>query len=79
LAPSPLSKGTVVLEHRFYPQDCLAAACEAYREFADITVDTGSDSSAIEITPRSTGSETAVRREFLNYVLDLSIKAHLSA
>lgn len=79
MATSPLSQERVPLQHGFYPEHCLRAACDAYREFADINVETGGDSSDVEIIPRSKESEATVRREFLNYVLDLSIKAHLSA
>jgi len=78
LATSSLSEGKVVLHHTLYNEDCLKAACEAYRKFADVSVERGDGYSTIAITPVPGASDPeTLRREFLNYVLDLSIKKHL--
>jgi hypothetical protein len=80
LATSPLSDEEVVLHHHFYDEDCLAAACKAYEKFADVSVQQGTLSSAVSVVPKPGASDLmTVRREFLNYVLDLSIKKRLAS
>ena len=78
MATSSLSEGKVVLHHTLYNEDCLKAACEAYRKFAAVSVERGDGYSTIAMTPVPGASDPeTLRREFLNYVLDLSIKKHL--
>jgi hypothetical protein len=79
LATSPLSEEYVLLHHRFYPEECLEAACHAYREFAEVIVERGVDGSIVKVTPKLKESGTTIQREFLNYVLDVSIKTHYSS
>jgi hypothetical protein len=80
LATSSLSEGTVVLHHTLYNEDCLKAACEAYRKFAAVSVERGDGYSTIAMTPAPSAPDpVTLRREFLNYVLDLSIKEQLVA
>ena len=77
MATSSLSEGKVVLHHTLYNEDCLKAACEAYRKFAVVSVERGDGCSTIAMTPAPGGPDpVTLRREFLNYVLDLSIKEH---
>jgi hypothetical protein len=80
LATSSLSASTVVLHHAFYNEDCLKAACEAYRKFAGVSVERKDEYSTVAITPASGAAPDPVtlQREFLNYVLDLSIKEFLA-
>lgn len=79
MATSPLSEGAVVLHHTLYNEDCLKAACEAYRKFADVSVERGDGYSTIAMTPVPGAPDpVTLRLEFLNYVLDLSIKKHLA-
>ncbi len=78
MATSSLSEGNAVLHHTFYNEDCLKAACEAYRKFAAFSVERRDGYSTIAMTPAPGAPDPAtLRREFLNYVLDLSIKTYL--
>jgi hypothetical protein len=80
LATSPLSDGEVALHHDFYDEDCLTAACKVYEKFADVSVQRGNPSSTVSVKPRPDASDPlTVRREFLNYVLDLSVKKRLTS
>ena len=80
MAASALSSDTVLLYHSIYPEDCLAEACEAYKTFADVSIERGDVFSAIALTPKVQSPDSVtIRREFLNYVLDLSIKKHLAS
>jgi hypothetical protein len=80
LATSSLSASTVVLHHALYNEDGLKAASEAYRELAAVSVERKDGYSTIAITPASGAAPDPVslQREFLNYVLDLSIKQRLA-
>jgi len=80
LATSALSEQPVVLYHSLYDEDCLRAASEAYENFATVSVETGDGFSKVTVTalPGAPDAST-VRREFLNYVLDLSIKKQLAS
>lgn len=80
MATSPLSEGKVILQHTLYDEGCLRAASEAYKPFAIVSVEPGDDCSIITVTPMpDVPDPVRVRREFLNYVLDLSIKKHLAS
>jgi len=79
LATSALSEEKFLLYHTLYNEDCLKAACEAYKTFAIVSVERGDDYSRIAMALAPGGPDPAtVRREFLNYALDLSIKKHLA-
>jgi hypothetical protein len=74
-----LSEGKVVLHHTLYNEDCLKGACEAYGNLASVSVERGDGYSTIVLTPTAGAHDpSTLRREFLNYVLDLSIKKHLT-
>ncbi len=79
MATSALSEEKVLLHHALYNEDCLKAACEAYKTFAVVSVEPGDGYSSIAMVPAPGAPDPAtVRREFINYVLDLSIKKHLA-
>lgn len=80
MATSALSEQPVVLYHSFYDEDCLRSASEAYKSFADVSIEPGDGLSRVTINAIPGASDAVtVRREFLNYVLDLSIKKHLAS
>ena len=80
MATSTLSEEKIHLHHTLYDEDCLKTACEAYKEFAVVSVERGNGYSSISIAPALSAPDRAiVRREFLNYVLDLSIKKHFAS
>ena len=80
MATSHLSDGEVILHHAFYNEDCLEAACEAYGKVATVSIEPAEGYSTIAVTPAIGAPDSAtLRREFLNYVLDLSIKKHLAS
>jgi 5-enolpyruvylshikimate-3-phosphate synthase len=80
LATSALSEDKVILHHILYGEDCLKAACEAYKAFAVVSVERGDGYASIVVAPAPGAPDPAtVRREFLNYVLDLSIKKYLAS
>jgi len=80
LATSSLSEEKVLLHHILYDEDCLKAACEAYKTFAVVSVERGEGYSSIEVAPMPGAPDPeTVQREFLNYVLDLSIKKYLAS
>ena len=69
----------MALHHSVYPEDCLTEACEAFKGFAEVSVQRGEGCARISIAPLSSASDLLLlRREFLNYVLDLCIKNHLA-
>jgi hypothetical protein len=74
--------GSVALTHDIYDQASLAAAVESYGPFLAVTVvrRNGNETVVSFAGPGERGGadERAVR-EFLNYVLDLSVRARLSA
>jgi hypothetical protein len=80
LATSALSDERVLLHHILYDEDCLKAACEAYKTLAVVSVERGDGYSSIAVAPaRGAPDPATVRREFLNYLLDLSIKKYLAS
>jgi hypothetical protein len=58
----------------------LRSATEAFKSFANVSIEPGDGLSkvTIDVIPGASDAVT-VRREFLNYVLDLSIKRHLAS
>ncbi len=80
MATSALSEQPVILHHSLYDEDCLRSACEAYKAFAVVSVEPGDGFSklTIHVVPGAADAVT-MRREFLNYVLDLSIKKRLAS
>jgi hypothetical protein len=66
--------------HDLYPQSCLEAAIVDYRDFCDIQKIQVKDSYSlvnIRIKPQCAGPKKQVLREFLNYLLDLSVQDFL--
>lgn len=81
MATSILTSGCVRLDSGLYPQDCVAAAATAYAEFLRIEPsphETGVVDVDIIVHPDLAPREVQLRREFLNYLLDLSIQHHLA-
>jgi len=66
----------VPLAVHLYPRACIAAAADAFASHAAIDIDAASaDLSLVTITPLPGPNDPVViRREFLNYVLDLSLQ-----
>ena len=81
MAASVLSEGPVPLHTSVYPQPCVSKAVEAYREFLDVEVVTAEeDKQVLKLAVRPDYIEQAsqTRKEFLNYLLDLSAQHHLA-
>ena len=81
MATSVLTTGLVAIDPNIYPQSCLEAARMAYAEFLRLDPDPGKTGISvldIVILPAFSSNETQLRREFLNYLLDLSIQHHLT-
>jgi hypothetical protein len=77
---SPLTDGRIELDGELYPEDCLASALQAYDEFLEAKIEVGSATTFLGLTVRETVEDkTAVRREFLNFLLDLALQRHLKA
>jgi hypothetical protein len=80
MATSILTAGHLRLDPSLYPPDCVGAAATAYAEFLRIEP-SGAESGAvglnIVVLPAFSAREVQLRREFLNYVLDLAIQGHL--
>jgi hypothetical protein len=71
----------VAFDPSIYPQNCLEAATVAYAEFLRLDPylgKTGISVLDIVILPAFSSNETQLRREFLNYLLDLSVQHHLT-
>ncbi|HXJ93205.1 MAG TPA: HxsD-like protein [Terriglobia bacterium] len=68
-----------VLSHSIYPPTCLASAVSAYRDFCSVTLcESTGGASCIDIAPALPEyDELRTAREFLNYLLDISLEAHL--
>lgn len=69
------------LSTMIYPQECLEKTIVAYSSLCAVKIsNTSSEECSIEITSLSTdGNEDQITREFLNYLLDLSLERHLGA
>jgi hypothetical protein len=81
VATSILTAGRARLDSSIYPQDCVAAAATAYSEFLRIEStagETGAVELDIRVRPGFELRAVQLRREFLNYLLDLSIQHYLA-
>ena len=70
----------VVLDNEFYLPECLAAAVTDYAPYCTIQqADTSPQQTAITIAvrPEFAADANVIISEFLNYLLDLSLKHHL--
>jgi hypothetical protein len=80
VATSALTQERVLLHCTLYPEDCVRAAGDAYKMFAAISVEGGDQSSTITVVPVPGAPDlVTLRREFLNHVLDLSIRKRLAS
>jgi hypothetical protein len=82
LAASILVDGPIPIDASIYPEACLREAEAAYQEF--LTVERlGQEQTMCVVrlvfSPRSSSEALRLRREFLNYVLDLALRHHLRA
>jgi hypothetical protein len=68
---------TVDLFEQIYPHHCIESACEAFSHLADIKLFPQSEGS-VSVRIASSGNETMILNEFLNYVLILSIEQFLN-
>lgn len=77
---SVLNSGPIHLDKALYPDHCVSVAITAYREYLDIE-NTGGDNTVrviqVTIKPPYLPQASTVRKEFLNYLLDVSIQHHL--
>ena len=79
MASSVLTEGPVYLDPRIYCQPCVDQAAAAYLHVLTVTR-TRDESMPLFLIEAKEGFEDAIllRREFLNYLLDLAIKTHLA-
>jgi len=68
---------TVDLFEQIYPHHCIESACEAFSHLADIKLFPQSKGS-VSVRISTSGSETLIMQEFLNYLLILSIEQFLN-
>ena len=81
MAPSVLTDGPILFDSAIYPDVCLSLAIEAYRELLQVDrLSSGSDGQLVRLTPlpHLESDPLTLRREFLNYVLDLAVQHALS-
>lgn len=82
MARSPLIEGPITLDKSIYPEECLAAAGEAYRPFLSVHVIQGDSSTQtieLAIGPEHSLKAEHIRKEFLNYLLDLAFQTRTRA
>ena len=80
MATSILTAGRLILDSSIYPKSCVAAAAAAYAEFLKLDASPAEADTPdfdIVVIPAISSKGTQLRREFLNYLLDLSIQHHL--
>lgn len=80
MATSILSAGRVALDPGLYPKGCVEATATAYAQFLRIEPsrkEAGAPELDIVILPGFSSKGVQLRREFLNYLLDLSVQHHL--
>jgi len=79
VATSLLTSGIVSLDLDLYPEECVREAVDAYKNFLRAEVrKLGPSAASIEIAIIDTAWDPAVvRREFLNYLLDISLRRYL--
>lgn len=68
---------TVDLSQQIYPHHCIESACEAFSHLGDLKLFPQSKGS-VSVRISTSGNETMVMNEFLNYVLILSIEQYLN-
>jgi hypothetical protein len=68
---------TIDLSEQIYPQNCIESACEAFSHLGDLKLFPQSKGS-LSVQISSSGNETMIINEFLNYVLILSIEQFLN-
>jgi hypothetical protein len=79
MAASALSADPLVLDASLYPDDCVRSAVAAYQPYAEVAIEQREGPELlISILSKAPASDHIVRREFLNYVLDLSLRQHLA-
>jgi hypothetical protein len=67
----------LILSHSIYPPHCVEKAVDTYRAICDIRVaDANSERSSLLLESVDVDEER-LAREFLNYVLDVSLEWHL--
>lgn len=80
MAASVLESGLIPLDRTIYPEECLHTAIGAYRDFLEVEALGGNDlTRTVEVRIKQAHHPEApqVRKEFLNYLLDVSIQHHL--
>ena len=77
MAPSVLTDGPILFDASIYSEVCLRKGIEAYKEFLQIDfLSSNPAAQLVRLTPLSGSDPNALnlRRQFLNYVLDLSVQ-----
>ncbi len=70
-----------IVSSEIYPRECVRAAIEAYNSHLSATIIYDNDAAiVVGLAPRTSDvdADTAAR-EFLNYLLDLSVRQHLGS
>lgn len=67
---------TAELSERIYPRHCIESACEAFSHVGDLKLVPRSKGS-VSVRFSTSGSDTLIVHEFLNYLLILSIEQFL--
>lgn len=78
---SVLEQGPIELDRTIYPDDFVLAAVQAYRGFLELELlaeDTRKRTIQLRINPAYSSKAPYVRKEFLNYLLDLAVRRHLN-
>ena len=70
-----------ILSSEIYPRECVRATIEAYNSHLSATIIDDNDVAiVVGLAPRTSDEDAdTVAREFLNYLLDLSIRHHLGS
>jgi hypothetical protein len=70
-----------ILCSEIYPRECVRAAIESYKTHLNATIlEQGDSRTVVALDPWTSDFEAdTVVREFLNYLLDLSIRQHLGS
>jgi len=68
------------LSSAIYSERCVLAAAEAYKSLCSVTLTRTGDEMSLRLTVEPIHAHDAQRilDEFLNYALDLSVRAHLN-
>ena len=79
MATGVLTDGPVPLDSSIYPAACIEAAAEAYKEFLSVEPIHSGSVITIVLTPLPAVASQGdrLRKEFLNYLLDLSVQYRL--